>query len=692
MAWLVVLALAPAGASAAARPDLRVSSLAAGSSATAGGTLAATDTVRNAGKAAARRSVLEYVLSADARRGAGDRRLGTRTVVALKAGKRSRGAKSLRVPADTKAGAMFLIACADPARRIRESNERNNCSRPVALSIQGVAVAGPPTPPPVVTPVATPTATATAAPTVAPTATPTATPTPCTPGPVALRLLGLSGFEGAVDPTLINNVNYGGAAALATYLKNERAANSAALVLESGNGWGASSALSSQFDDQPAVKALNLMGLDVDTFGSHNFDKGLAYAQPLVNLATFAFTARNLNTAGQLSGVAPYVIRTVGGVKVAVIGIVDPAMPSRLQPGRLGAMTIGEPIGAASQARAAAQAEGAQVFVVVTGMGFTGVDVGNNPTGPLTEFAKGLAGFHVIVGGLTDREGQTTINGALIVQPRKRGVGFARITLDADPCTGAVSAPAASFVSVLTSAVTGDQAVIDMLQPYRDQLTAKFSVKIGVANDVFPRTGASPGGERTNETALGNLVAESMRERYGTQLALINGGSIRTALPSPFVPSDVTLDRTSPAPYDLVVGDAFNVLPFGNRLVTQTISGAALWDALNSGVSSYPSSQGKFPQIAGFKFEWSASAAPGARVTKVTVLDGSVLGHDVLQNDPTLYTLTTTNFVGAGGDGYTMLNNGTGSEREVDADVLAAHIAARSSIAPIIDGRNLRNP
>jgi hypothetical protein len=127
IATALLLALAPAAAHAA-RPDLKVTSVSIGAgSASAGSKVKLGDATRNSGRAGARRSTTTYYLSADRRRSKSDFRVGGRKVGKLRTRRSSRGATTAQVPPSLTPGSWFVVACADGARRIRESNERNNC-------------------------------------------------------------------------------------------------------------------------------------------------------------------------------------------------------------------------------------------------------------------------------------------------------------------------------------------------------------------------------------------------------------------------------------------------------------------------------------------------------------------------------------------------------------------------------------
>ena len=226
-----------------------------------------------------------------------------------------------------------------------------------------------------------------------------------------------------------------------------------------------------------------------------------------------------------------------------------------------------------------------------------------------------------------------------------------------------------------------------MLAPYRVELAEAFDGVIGEATDEFPRGGNI---ERLGEVAIGNLIADSMRAAYGTDLAFTNGGGIRAPLPSTYLPQDTTLRRTTPGyaagpPYDLVIGDVFTVLPFGNIVITREVTGALLYEILEHGVAAMPAANGRFPQISGFKFTYDVAQLPGSRVVDVILDDGT----PVLP-DSTVYSLATNDFVNAGGDGYTMLAGGHGVSREVMADVLLEYITEQGTITPAIEGRITR--
>lgn len=499
---------------------------------------------------------------------------------------------------------------------------------------------------------------------------------------VNIQVLNVSDFHGQLDP--LNGI--GGAAALSTYWQQDRANNPNTLLLTGGDAVGASPPLSSFFDDNPTIDFMNYAGFDADTLGNHNFDQGLDHLQAQIDRAEFSYVSANLdNVRRNLRGVSPFVIRSVGGVRVAIIGVTNPEAPTLVAPGALGTIEITDPAVAAMKAKAQARARGAQIFIAIGHLGIEGTDAGGNPTGPLVDFANAVTGFNLILGDHTNVQYKNTINGALVLENLSKGVSYARTTLQFDRLRPRNVIATSEFVTPTAAAVTPDPGVVALLQPYRDQLSAQLDGVIGTATDVFPR-GSNI--ERIREVAIGDLVADTLRTTYDTQIAFTNGGGLRSSLPdSSYLPADTTLRRPTAGyaagpPYDVVTGDAYSVLPFGNQSLTRTVTGTQLWAILERSVNLAPNSFGGFLQISGFRFTYDSSLPAFSRVLSVTLADGTPIPEDA-----TTYTAATNDFTNAGGDGYVELADGQGVTRDLMANDLVEYITAQGTITPTTDGR-----
>ena len=505
-----------------------------------------------------------------------------------------------------------------------------------------------------------------------------------------LQILSVSDFHGQLDPLSINRVRVGGAEALSAYWAADRAQQPNTLLLTGGDTVGASPPLSSFFEDKPTIEWMNYAGFTADTFGNHNFDAGLPRLQSQIDAAEFDYVSSNLrNVEDNLTGVAPYQVYKVDNLKVAVIGVTNPEAPSLVKPGSFGTIEITDPAAAAMAAQEQASEEGAKVFIAIGHLGITGTDASGQQTGPLVDFANAVDGFDVILGDHTDVQYSKVINDALVVENKSKGATYARTLLSYDRRGGGSVQKSVTFVTPRVADVTPDPKVTELLAPYRTELAEAFDGKIGVATGFYPH-GGTPAVERIREVAVGNLVTDALRAKYGTQIAFTNGGGLRSPLPSSYAPQDNTLRRLSAPyavgpPFDLVVGDVFTLLPFGNQSLTRSVTGTQLWAALEHSVSSIPAANGKFLQISGFKFTYDSRLRTGARVVSVSLSDGTPI-----LRDGTTYTATTNDFTNAGGDGYTMFVDGQGVSRDLLANDLLDYIVAKGTITPMVEGRITR--
>ncbi len=511
-------------------------------------------------------------------------------------------------------------------------------------------------------------------------------------GFVPIQFLTISDWHAQLDPLFVFGVgNIGGAAELSAYWKADRRANRNTLTLTAGDAYGASPPLSSFFDEEPAVLAMNLMGFDVDTFGNHNFDKGITLLQQKINLADFQYVSANLkNLEDNLTGVKPFEIFDMDGVKVAVIGITNPEAPTLVFPGSFGTIEVTDPVEAAEEARRAAEREGAQIFVAITHLGVTGFDPAGAPFGPLIDFANNVHGFDIIFGDHTDVQFSGEINNALVIENRSKGRTYSRTNLLVDPQNGHVVFRTVEFVDPLSDAVKPDKKIVKLLAPLRAQLDVLLGGVIGQSTVFIPRAdscGHSSG--RTCESLVGDVTTDAMRTTYGTDFAITNAGGLRANLTCPLVddPNDFCPPFIGPN-FDITSGQVLTLLPFGNFVVTLQLDGAELKTMLENGVSAMPGVSGRFAQVSGLCFSYDIDAAAGSRVTGAVrqAMDGSCTGAAVDLSAGTTYTLAENDFMASGGDGYPNFLSRVVS-RDVMDQVVADYVTANSPISPTIQGR-----
>ena len=528
----------------------------------------------------------------------------------------------------------------------------------------------------------------------------------------AVQILQLSDLHGAIEA----GSSAFGAAGLASNWDADRAANKATIAISSGDNFGAAPPISTEFEEIPTIEALNLAKLDVSTFGNHEHDRNLTHLNKMIGASDFEWVVSNYPAdalATLKSGTKAAKSFTVidrGGVKIGVVGANTSETIEQVFPGNLDytnaagvkkTIEIEKGVTGVNAAIVDAKAAGADIVVVAIHQGWTENSEGT-AKGLFVDMAKQIKGATAIYGGHSHQTfaaiipGNTRISPIAMGQVKNAGVEYTRtqICMINKKVVGQSvqhvlkAASATVNTGVVSTVTTQDVAAAAMVKKYKDQMTVKLDVKIGKVSAQFPIDG-TPRVQRSGENPMGNYVADAMRAKYKTDFALLNGGGIRDSFPAKtYVPADTTLVRTGTGPLDVTLGDALTVFPFGNQIATTVVTGSNLWTALENGVGgSYPT-DGRFPNISGFKFSFDASKAVGSRIVSVTKLDGTPIAKDSKE-----YTLATPDFIVYGGDGYS--NVFTPSKAKVQGalldlfvDSLKADLAAgKVTQMPTADGR-----
>jgi 2',3'-cyclic-nucleotide 2'-phosphodiesterase (5'-nucleotidase family) len=224
------------------------------------------------------------------------------------------------------------------------------------------------------------------------------------------------------------------------------------------------------------------------------------------------------------------------------------------------------------------------------------------------------------------------------------------------------------FRVIDTATVTPDPEVAAEVVKFEAELTREMDVALATTTVELDSRNATV---RTREAAIGNLIADAMRVISKTDVAIMNGGGIRAG-------------RVYPPGSRITRRDVLAELPFGNRVVTVTITGSALRRAIENGLAQLPNAGGRFPQISGMTVEAALARPPGERVTAIRV-GGAPL------DDSKLYTVAVNDFIARGGDGYTMLASAARQLPDPDAPLLAnevmVYIRKLGTVTTGVEGR-----
>jgi 5'-nucleotidase / UDP-sugar diphosphatase len=453
----------------------------------------------------------------------------------------------------------------------------------------------------------------------------------------------------------------GGMARLATLVKRLRVGQPHAIFTHGGDAV-SPSVMSTYLKGEQMIAALNAIGLDVATFGNHEFDFGPAVLRQRMSESKFAWLSANVRdraTGQPFGGARADLMVTVNGLRVGLFGLTMTETQSLSSPGDTVEFRPLAPVALETSRRL--RAAGAQLVVAVTHQ-----DMMADRT-----LAKvdGLE-VDVILGGhehepLVAEEGRT-----LIVKAGADARYLVQVDVWLD-AAGRLVERSWTFHEV-SARVPADAAVAGLVQRYAQQMSRELDIVIGTST-VSLEARRRP--LRTQETNLADFIADAMRARTRADVALINGGGIRT-------------DRIIP-PGPVRKRDVNALLPFSNVVVTLEMPGRQLRAVLEEGLAGIEREAGGFLQVSGLRIVYDLARPPGERVRQVTV-GGTPLDPD------RLYTVATIDYLLRGGDGINGLKPAKRLVNETSgpqlSDVVLDAIQALGTIKPEVDGRLTATP
>jgi 2',3'-cyclic-nucleotide 2'-phosphodiesterase (5'-nucleotidase family) len=511
-----------------------------------------------------------------------------------------------------------------------------------------------------------------------------------------ISIVGLTDFHGQLDSSTLAydaiNQAVGGGAYLATMFDEEFAGlPGPGLLLAAGDNVGASPPNSLLLEDMPAIDVENAWGLDATAYGNHEFDYGVERLLRQQARAKFPFLATNIfetTSSHRPPWVTPSKVFTINGTKVGVIGAELQNTAELVSAGATSGLRF-----LPEAPRIKAESErlrklGVRVQVVVI---HQGTNDGKNPlgnaagatwTGPILDIADALQGTTVdaMIVGHTHRVSNLMRGHILITEGINAGVSYSVLQLMIKGGDVQWAGGATRVAKTIGVAARPDvKAIIDAANTKTAVL--RNNVIGTLANDIT----RAP--TRLFESEMGNLVADSMRDKYpGVDAAYTNSGGLRADLL--FSPPSA-----GEKPGEITWGEVFAVLPFGNRSTILTLTGTQIREAFVNGFTpkcdaTFAGGTGRFPQISGLKVQFHCNG-------KLPVIDNvwkapnGVTGTLTPIGPTDTVRIVTNDFMFTGGDGYTVFAAGTNVAQPGDdlLQVTVDYITANSPVDPRVDGR-----
>ncbi|MEZ4385131.1 MAG: bifunctional metallophosphatase/5'-nucleotidase [Nannocystaceae bacterium] len=516
---------------------------------------------------------------------------------------------------------------------------------------------------------------------------------------VMVQLVAFNDFHGNIEPPAStitledeSKVDAGGAAYLASHVAALRDDNPNTIVVAAGDLIGATPLTSALFHDEPTIEVMNMIGLDYNAVGNHEFDEGWAEllrmqeggchpidgcvdGDPFAG-ASFQYLAANVITGeGSMMSLLPsYGVREVEGVKIAFIGMTLEGTPGLVTPSGVDGLSFVDEAERANELVPELQAMGVEAIVVLIHEGGyqTGYyDQCEGISGAIVDIVEALdPAIDVVVSGHTHQAYNCVIGGTIVTSAASYGRLVTDIDLKISVASGdVVEAVAANRIITRDAA---DPEVEAFVAKYTDLAAPLAQAEIGTITETLTKEAAVDG---PGITPLGLVIADAQLAATaapmagGAEIAFMNPGGVR---------ADLVYEKGVGEDVDGVVtfGEAFTVQPFGNTLAVMTLTGAQLRALLEQ---QWSADKTRILQVsAGFAYTWSAGAAIGAKVDPESVtLDGAPIVDDQE------YRVAVNSFLAAGGDGFTVLLEGADAVGgTLDMDALVDYFAAHSPVSP----------
>ena len=515
-----------------------------------------------------------------------------------------------------------------------------------------------------------------------------------TDAPITLELYNLTDVHGHIQQVSKKGVvREAGLPAMNCYLKKATQENPNSSFTLLGDNIGASPYISGSLKDNPTIAALNTMNPLASTIGNHELDMGQAVFKQRVDgsnpsefvQATFPYLGANIQGMGTYGEGTPYLgdyklWKSPSGITVAFIGAIAEDVPYKLSPGTTAGLTFTDPIKRIDSLAAQLKSSGTADVVIA----MLDDDVKNNYP-KVGKDVDGLMGGDTHVPYEFDHvnsherfDSANPLLAGIASGSYTDNLGLIRLTID--PKTRKVSSADSILIPAADVAACGadpaTQAVVDKAEADSKE-AGKRVVATGYTTPfkrgVFttPEGATDPGSNRGIESSLGDLVADSLRDKIRTpdgksvDIGMIMAGGLRADL----VPNE---DGT------ITYAQTYEVEPFSDELGYVTLKGSDVKDALEQQWKTDLNSQNSRPMLklglsSNVRYTYDPAKAYGQRITSVTI------NGEPLKADAT-YTVGSVSFLLAGGDSFEALTRGGAATTNgnLDRDSFNEYLAENS--------------
>ncbi len=282
-----------------------------------------------------------------------------------------------------------------------------------------------------------------------------------------------------------------GLAKIATLIQAARADNPNSLLIDCGDTI-QGTALEAVYQESvqkgaaghdPMMLAMNAIGYDAMVVGNHEFNFGLKNIAKARADANFPWISANIvaTPAGTAKPFAPYFLKTVAGVKIAVIGITTPMIPQWEAEEHYRGYTFSPGVDAARRTVAEVmEREHPDIVIVAVHAGLDG-DARENM---VREIATEVRGIDAIVFGHSHQQlASLQIGDVLLMQPKNWGISLGRMdfVLDRNETSGWKIVSKSSSLIPVTRDTPADAQLVEIGRPYHELAERYLSTAVAEA-------------------------------------------------------------------------------------------------------------------------------------------------------------------------------------------------------------------
>lgn len=354
--------------------------------------------------------------------------------------------------------------------------------------------------------------------------------------------------------------NVGGMARCVTQIRRWRRECPDSLLVDIGDVYqGTAAGLDS--GGKVMIEVFNRVGYDAWALGNHDFDWGREVLEGALTHSRSPILTGNLELGGKRPGslegpwskVLPWVMKDVGGFRIALVGLVTPGLPYWLSPETLAGVSPTSPLESLRACVAEAKAAKANAIVVMGHMGWRFEDDFANPVRELLAAVKEV---DVFIAGHTHQDQPTwTLNGALCTQASYYGIHCGRVDLSFDVEKGRLVDKRA-FTVLMDDRFEPDPAVLESAEPTLKKSAGQLARPVGKVTAPIKGSGRN--------SRLVQILCEAFAAALKRQNVEVDGvfhGSFGTG-------------EIAPGPK--TVADCWEILPYENLLVTAKLTAAEL--------------------------------------------------------------------------------------------------------------------